>query len=153
MGKEIERKFLVDRAKWDPDQSGTVYRQGYVANLPDKSVRVRIAGEKAMLTLKGGKTLVRDEYEYPIPVAEARELLERFCEKPLIEKTRYRVRYGNHLWEVDVFHGENEGLFLAEIELGDPSEVFDKPAWAGKEVTGDKRYYNANLGRHPYRDW
>jgi adenylate cyclase len=117
-------------------------------------VRVRAAGEQAWLTIKGLTiNLTRLEYEYEIPVADARYMLEHLCQQPIIDKTRYAVHYAGHRWDVDEFHGANEGLRVAEIELRSEDETFERPPWLGAEVSGDARYYNARLVQHPYRDW
>lgn len=154
MGTEIERKFLVRDDGWRAGAAGEVYRQGYLASDPERTVRVRVVGEHGYLTVKG-KTegLARAEYEYPIPASDANELLDRLCLKPLIEKTRYRVAHGGHVWEVDEFEGENRGLVVAEVELEDAGETIELPGWVGSEVSDDPRYYNANLVRHPFGRW
>jgi adenylate cyclase len=155
MGTEIERKFLVDRAIWKPVEEGTLTRQGYLSSLKERVVRVRIAGPRAYLTIKGltDDALVRLEFEYPLPLGDASQLLDRVCEKPLVEKTRYKETIGAHIWEVDIFHGDNDGLVVAEIELSDPNESFERPAWLGIEVSDDPRYLNANLARAPFKSW
>lgn len=152
---EIERKFLVRDESWRAEADGGVhFRQGYLIGAKQASVRVRIEGEKANLNIKGATLGVRrQEFEYAIPLEEANELLDTLCEKPLIEKTRYTVRCGGHTWEIDLFEGENAGLVVAEIELTDENEPFERPAWLGGEVSGDPRYYNVSLVKHPYRDW
>ncbi|MCB0163097.1 MAG: CYTH domain-containing protein [Anaerolineae bacterium] len=154
MGQEIERKFLVDEALWrEVRPAGTDYRQGYIVNTKAKIVRVRVAGAKGYLTIKGAtQGATRAEFEYEIPVEEAHQLLQ-FCEGPLIEKTRYKVEFEQHLWEVDEFSGENDGLIMAELELDSEDQPFTKPAWVGQEVTHDPRYYNANLVTNPYSRW
>jgi CYTH domain-containing protein len=152
---ETERKFLVDRDKWLKlsRPAGIIYRQGYLSMDAEKVVRVRVAGDLGYLTIKGNsETLSRPEFEYAIPVSEAREMLELFAPSG-ISKTRTRIPAGNHTWEVDEFMGENEGLIIAEIELAGPEEPFEKPGWVAEEVTGDERYYNARLSLHPYRAW
>ena len=152
VGLEIERKFLVTDA-WRPEGTGIRVRQGYIANGETLLVRVRRQDERAFLTLKGRTTGVsRAEYEYPIPAEDAEELLS-LAEAPPIEKTRYRIPFGAHVWEVDVFSGENEGLVLAEIELKREDEPFERPPWLGAEVSGDPRYYNSNLALRPFRSW
>jgi adenylate cyclase len=154
MGIEIEKKFLVTGEDWKKLVAGTIYRQGYLTSGRRCTVRVRIAGEKGYLTVKGPSVgAVRKEYEYEIPFAEAGEMLENLCGKPLIEKRRYRIPIADHVWEVDEFFGENEGLVIAEIELKKEDEDFVKPRWAGMEVTGDSRYYNASLVTHPFTKW
>lgn len=154
MGLEIERKFLVAGAAWRGQGKGTAYRQGYLSVEPGRSVRVRLADDSAWLTIKG-KTegMARAEYEYPIPAADAAELLDALCLHPLIEKVRYCIEYGGHTWEVDEFSGDNAGLVLAEVELAAPDEALELPDWIGQEVTDDPRYYNASLQVHPYREW
>jgi len=152
---ETERKFLVDRKKWLTmrKSSGIPYIQGYLSIDEDKVVRVRVAGEKGFLTIKGkSETFSRPEYEYVIPADEARELILLYAISR-IEKVRTRIQMGKHVWEVDEFHGDNEGLLMAEIELEGPEELFDKPVWLGAEVTDDKRYFNAYLSVHPYKTW
>lgn len=153
MGKEIERKFLVTGNGWR-DAPATTYRQGYLSTDRNRTVRVRVAGDKGYLTIKGITVgASRTEYEYPIPVEDALEMLANLCLRPLIEKRRYRVDHGGPIWEVDVFFGDNEGLILAEVELENESQQIDLPPWIGREVTGDARFYNANLITHPYRSW
>ena len=155
MGTEIERKFLTVNDSWRT----SVYRseslcQGYLVSDERRSVRVRIAGDTARLNIKSATVgLSRSEYEYPIPVADAREILDQLCSQPLLEKTRHYLRYGAHVWEIDVFEGDNAGLIVAEVELSHPDEKFLKPAWAGEEVSHQRRYYNAYLVKHPYKDW
>jgi CYTH domain-containing protein len=154
MGVEIERKFLVVGEAWRAGASGQVYRQGYLATDPDRTVRVRVVGNQGYLTVKGrSEGLVRAEFEYPIPSADATEMLDRLCPRPLIEKTRYRLVHAGRVWEVDEFSGENLGLVLAEVELSDPTEPIQLPEWVGDEVSDDPRYYNANLARHPFGRW
>lgn len=154
MGHEIERKFLVDRNLWTPERDGVAYRQGYLSRDEDRVVRVRIAGDAAFLTVKGrSQNVSRLEFEYPIPVEDAEILLDRICERPLIEKTRHEQRFGDHTWAVDVFHGENDGLIVAEIELCDEHELFERPSWLGREVSDDPRYFNSNLSKSPFASW
>ncbi|MCB1736371.1 MAG: CYTH domain-containing protein [Gammaproteobacteria bacterium] len=155
MAIEIERKFLVisDAFKVEAERF-QAYRQGYMIGSEKASVRVRISGDQARLNIKSATLGVRrQEYEYPMPLEDAQRILDDLCEKPLVEKVRYYVRHGAHLWEVDVFEGDNAGLVVAEIELGAVDERFEKPDWLGKEVSDDVRYYNSNLGKHPYKDW
>jgi CYTH domain-containing protein len=150
MGKEIERKFLVQGQAWRSLAEGTVYRQGYLSTEKERVVRVRTIGDTGFLTIKGitvGST--RLEYEYPIPVTDADEMLDGLCERPLIEKTRYKIESGGHTWEIDEFGGENQGLVVAEVELVAESEAVDLPDWIGEEVTADSRYFNSNLIAHP----
>jgi adenylate cyclase len=155
MGTEIERKFLLQNDDWRVLASHRApYRQGYLSDAKSVSVRVRIAGNQGFLNIKSVTLQVtRAEYEYVIPLEDAAELLDRFCARPLIKKTRYLVPYGDHVWEVDVFEGENAGLVVAEIELTHADEPFQKPPWIGAEVTADPRYYNVSLVTHPYKDW
>jgi CYTH domain-containing protein len=152
---ETERKFLVDREKWSQlsKPAGVLYRQGYLSIDADKVVRVRVAGDRGYLTVKGkSETISRPEFEYAIPAGDALEMLDLFVPSGII-KTRTRIPAGKHTWEVDEFQGDNEGLVVAEIELEDADEIFEKPGWVGEEVTGDERYYNARLSIHPYRTW
>jgi adenylate cyclase len=154
MGVEIERKFLLAGDGWRALGEPVLLRQGYLSSNPDRTVRVRIEGGQATLTIKGRSTgATRAEWEYPIPLAEAGELLERLCEQPLIEKYRRRITLGAHVWEVDEFLGANRGLVVAEIELESEDQAFDKPAWIGAEVTHDRRYFNSSLIRHPFSAW
>jgi adenylate cyclase len=156
MGLEIERKFLIREGyenTWRGDATGTSYMQGYLSREKGRTVRVRIAGEKAFITIKGQlKGISRPEFEYPIPAEDARAMLP-LCDGPLIEKTRHLIPHEGHVWEVDVFHGQNEGLIVAEIELKEEGARMSMPEWAGREVTDDPRYYNSSLTRHPYREW
>ncbi len=155
MGVEIERKFLVDPAKWEKfdKPEGKVYRQGYLVNEKHKTVRIRTAGNQAFITVKGAtQGFTRKEFEYEIPPEDAKELLESFDLKGT-SKTRYRVPVGGKVWEIDVFSGENEGLIVAEIELKNENETFEKPDFLLEEVTDDARYYNSNMALHPYKSW
>ena len=153
MGKEIERKFLVKDDSWKTEQ-GTKYRQGYLNSIKERTVRVRTIADKGFLTIKGITVgVTRLEYEYEIPTQEAEELLTELCEKPLIEKNRYKIPYGGFTFDVDEFFGENEGLIVAEVELESEDQQFEKPAWLGEEVSGDPRYFNSNLIKHPYGIW
>lgn len=154
MGIEIERKFLLAGDGWRGLGTPTLMRQGYLVADAVRTVRVRIEGERAVITVKGKSTgASRGEWEYAIPVPDAAELLDGLCEQPLVEKVRHRIEHAGHVWEVDEFQGLNAGLVVAEIELGAEDEAFDKPDWIGPEVTGDKRYYNSSLIRHPYSEW
>jgi adenylate cyclase len=154
MALEIERKFLVQGDAWKSLGQGVLLRQGYLSSQPERVVRVRIEGESAMLTIKGKSVgATRGEWEYPIPLADAEEFLDRLCERPVIEKRRYRIPYEGMLWEVDEFLGENAGLVVAEIELQAEDQPFAKPTWVTEEVTQDARYFNANLLRMPYSRW
>lgn len=154
MGIEIERKFLVQGDGWrqGPERQRRL-SQGYLSRDPARTVRVRVAGEQAFLTIKGQtRGASRAEFEYPIPLSDAQALLG-LCDGPLVDKTRHLVEVAGHLWEVDEFHGDNAGLVLAEIELDSEGETFERPAWLGAEVTGDGRYVNANLAAHPFKSW
>jgi adenylate cyclase len=155
MATEIERKFLVTGDSWKQAiKSESVLKQGYIANQPNATVRVRISKGKAHLNIKSAtKGIRRAEFEYEIPVADAGELLEQVAEGPIIDKIRYKVECGKHTWDLDVFHGENSGLVMAEVELQDEDEAFEKPDWAGEEVSGDPRYYNASLVKKPFSQW
>jgi CYTH domain-containing protein len=150
---EIERKFLVVNDKY---KMGTPQRisQGYICSENDRVVRVRIKGDKAYLTIKNATIgFARNEYEYEIPVADAEAMLKNTCQQPIIDKTRYVLEYKGFIWEVDEFHGDNEGLVVAEIELDSREATFDHPDFIGEEVTGDARYYNACLFKNPYKMW
>ncbi len=150
--REIERKFRVRDETWRGAGAGVEIRQGYLARTDRGVVRVRIAGADAFLTIKGRQVgIERAEFEYPIPRADAIALLE-LCDGTLIEKTRYQVTHEAHLWEVDVFHGANAGLVLAEVELESEDEHFASPPWLDVEVSHDSRYHNSNLGITPYSD-
>ena len=154
MGEEIERKFLVTGDGWRKDAEAVPYRQGFLSTEPARTVRVRIAGERGTLTIKGITVGARrTELEYEIPLPDAQQMLDTLCIRPLIEKTRYTLELGAHTWEIDVFEGDNAGLIVAEIELESEDEAFDRPSWLGEEVTHDPRYFNANLVAHPYRAW
>ncbi|MBW4493549.1 MAG: CYTH domain-containing protein [Oscillatoria princeps RMCB-10] len=154
MATEIERKFLVRGDGWRGLAEGTYYCQGYIPTKEGRTVRVRIAGERGYLTIKGatvGNT--RAEFEYPIPVEDAREILETLCERPYIEKTRHKIVVGKLTWEVDEFAGENQGLILAEVELTEENQEVVLPDWIEKEVSGDARYFNSNLAKNPFKHW
>lgn len=154
MSKEIERKYLVKPGAWTPRDAGMHFKQGYLNSQKERVVRVRIEGSVAKLTIKGLTTGVsRSEFEYPLPLADAEILLGQLCEQPLIDKHRHREDHHGLTWEIDVFHGDNEGLVVAEVEL--PTESFTPtlPPWAGEEVSSDPRYFNSNLLRNPYRNW
>ncbi len=151
---EIERKFLVRDDSWQSDDPGIRYRQGYLCRGERATVRVRVSDSRAWLTIKGPtRGITRTEHEYEIPPAEAAALLEHACDVGLIDKTRYRVPYGDHTWEVDEFHGSNRGLVLAEVELANETERPALPDWLGREVSHDARYRNSQLAEHPYREW
>jgi len=155
MPVEIERKFLVRGDHWrDQVESHAHIMQGYLSQEPSLTVRVRVKGDKAFLTIKGGsRGLSRSEYEYPIPVHEAEEMLNNLTVLPPIDKVRHHLRVGDHVWEVDVFAGENAGLVVAEVELSAEDESFVLPDWAGEEVSEDPRYLNVNLAKYPYHHW
>lgn len=165
MGKEIERKFLTKSNAYRHLGSGTFYRQGYIPTLNGMTVRVRIAGTRAFVTFKDHAVgLTRHEFEYEVPVDEARQMLDLMCSPEQIQKTRYIVPacdgiapdgsiVKNLHWEIDEFGGENEGLVVAEIEVPEEGTTFTLPDWIGPEVTGDHRYYNSQLCKHPYKSW
>lgn len=154
MGREIEKKFLIIDNSWQGLAAGKAYCQGYLNSEKGRTVRVRIIGDRGILTIKGpSDSGARPEFEYDIPVDDAREMLDLLCYKPLIDKIRYCIPFAGFIWEVDEFQGENEGLLMAEIELEYVGQEFTKPSWIGREVTGDSRYYNANLVKHPYTVW
>ena len=154
MGVEIERKFLLVGDGWRALGEPVLLRQGYLSSNPDRTVRVRIEGGQGTMTIKGRSVgATRAEWEYPIPLLDANELLDRLCEQPIIEKFRRRIALGGHTWEVDEFLGANQGLVVAEIELSSETEAFDKPDWVGAEVTDDRRYFNSSLIRHPFSNW
>jgi adenylate cyclase len=153
MSLEIERKFLLLNDSWRQASKALPYTQGYLSRGGARTVRIRTAGDKAFLTIKGPVVgISRAEFEYAIPPEDARQMLQ-LCEPPLIEKTRHTIFASGHLWEIDEFHGANEGLLVAEVELDQADEEISLPCWIGKEVTGDPRYYNSNLGTHPYSAW
>ena len=154
MGTEIERKFLVTGDAWRDMAVGIPYRQGYLCLEKGRTVRVRIAGDQAFLTIKGQASgISRMEYEYPIPVADAGVLLAELCEQPIIDKKRYAITYQGFVWEVDEFFGENAGLLVAEIELDSEDQGFAIPPWVGDEVSSDRRYANASLVKNPFSTW
>ena len=154
MAQEIERKYLLTGDQWKSLADGTHYRQGYLSTVKERTVRVRTVGEKAYLTIKGATVgISRLEFEYEIPADDANQLLDELCEKPIIEKHRYKISYGGLVWEVDEFHGLNEGLVIAEVELENADQAIDLPPWVGEEVSGDPRYFNANLVNNPYTNW
>jgi CYTH domain-containing protein len=149
---EIERKFLVVGEGWRQPTAVRIC-QGYLNREADRTVRVRIAGERAYLTIKGrAKNLARPEFEYQIPVADAEQLL-KLCAGPILEKHRHVLEHAGSRWEVDEFHGDNDGLVVAEIELDSADQTFERPAWLHTEVTDDPRYLNSNLSARPYRSW
>ena len=151
---EIERKFLLKDDSWRLSAVGKKYHQGYLSSNKERTVRIRTIDDRGYLTIKGiAKGAVRVEYEYEIPAAEAQAMLEDLCEKPLIEKIRYKIKHHGLVWEVDEFYGENQGLIMAEVELDFKDQKFEKPEWVGAEVTGDSKYFNSNLIHHPYSQW
>ena len=153
MAKEIERKFLVRSDEWRSLAEPTRYRQGYLSSVKERVVRVRTIGDRGFLTIKGiTKDVSRLEFEYDVPLDDAGALLE-LCEEPIIEKDRSKISVGDLVWEVDEFFGDNAGLIVAEVELEDADQAFDKPAWVGEEVSGDPRYFNSNLIKKPYTSW
>lgn len=155
MAIEIERKYLVINDEWRVHvQRSVTFHQGYLSNNKEASVRIRIEGEQANINVKGMVVgLQRPEYEYAIPLTDAKEMLNQLCAKPQIEKTRHYVSVDGKTWEVDEFHSDNQGLIVAEIELNAVDEIFTQPNWAGKEVSGIERYYNVNLTKYPYQQW
>jgi CYTH domain-containing protein len=153
MAKEIERKYLVKGNEWRSLGKGEVYCQGYIPTQGKQTVRIRIIGDRGYLTIKGKATgRSRSEFEYTIPVADAREMLQTLCVRPFIEKTRYKISQGDLIWEVDEFTGANQGLIIAEVELESEEQEIELPDWIDREVT-DAKYYNANLVKHPYSEW
>lgn len=154
MAKEIERKFLIDRSQWQPQQKGLEIRQGYLSLDPERTVRVRTKGTQGYLTVKGkNQGISRTELEYEIPYEEACQLLDELCLRPLVEKTRYVEKHGRQLWEIDIFSGDNEGLAVAEAELPSEDTVLELPSWITREVSGEARYYNSSLINLPYKKW
>lgn len=154
MAHEIERKFLLANDSWRGLAEGVAICQGYLSREKGCTVRVRLVGKAAVLTIKGANVgATRLEFEYPIPVEDAAEMLRDLASRPLVEKTRYTIVYNGFAWEVDEFHGDNQGLVLAELELADEKQPFPKPDWIGEEVTEDPRYYNSNLVAHPFTKW
>lgn len=154
MAQEIERKFLVDPDKLPALSGGHAIKQGYIPTADLTTVRVRISNENAYLTIKGqthGNT--RSEFEYPVPVPDAEQMLNELCQQPFIDKTRYLIQHEQHTWELDIFHGDNEGLRVAEVELSSEDERVNLPNWVTQEVSGEVKYYNSQLLKHPYKDW
>ena len=154
MAQEIERKFLIQDASIVDSLACERLTQGYLSHDKNATVRVRLAGHQGWLTIKG-KTVgaTRSEFEYPVPQEDARQMLDELCTAGVIDKTRYRLPQGELCWEIDVFHGDNDGLIVAEIELPSEDTPFDRPAWLGEEVTGDPRYYNSALSSTPFNQW
>ena len=155
MAEEIERKFLLRNDDWRQAVVETRdYRQGYMANTDRCSIRIRLSADRAHINIKGATlTIRRREYDYEIPYEDGLEMLEGFCQDAIVEKRRHIVDYAGHRWEIDVFSGQNAGLVMAEIELADVDEPFERPPWLGEEVSDDPRYYNVYLARHPYTRW
>ena len=154
MGQEIERKFLLNNDSWKVEAgNGIEIKQGYLSSVIERTVRVRIIGERGILTVKGKtENLTREEFEYEIPLKDAISLLE-LCERPIIEKKRYFIKRVNLTWEIDVFEGENKGLQVAEVELDSETQDYDLPVWLGKEVSYESKYYNAALITNPFKNW
>lgn len=153
MSKEIERKFLIKNEDWRKNAKGSYLKQGYLSSETNRTVRVRIKGDKGFLTIKTATIgISRFEYEYEIPLNDAKELLD-LCPRPIIEKTRYEVPYENNLWEVDVFEGENKGLIFAEVELANEDQKVSIPDWIGEEITDNPAYRNSNLAKRPFSKW
>lgn len=155
MGKEIERKFLVKGEYKHLAHKETRITQGYLCSVPERTVRVRTKGDRGFITIKGignASGASRYEWEKEIPETEVQELL-KICEPGVIDKTRYQVKAGPHTYEIDEFYGENLGLTIAEVELSDENEAFEKPEWLGEEVTGQTKYYNSMLMKHPFTQW
>jgi adenylate cyclase len=154
MAQEIERKFLVAGVAWKDGATGTLIRQGYLSSVSERTVRVRVAGGRAFLTIKGvNRGVTRTEFEYPIPVDDAEAMLDALCGRPLIEKTRWVVPFKGFTWEVDEFHGENAGLVVAEVELPTAETKPALPPWVREEVSSDPRYFNSNLAKKPFTTW
>ncbi|MDO8527152.1 MAG: CYTH domain-containing protein [Deltaproteobacteria bacterium] len=154
MAQEIERKYLVKSFEWKNTTKGVLYRQGYLSTAKERIVRVRTGGKKGFLTIKGLTVgVTRSEFEYEIPIADANALLDNLCEHPLIEKNRYKVTHAGLTWEIDDFLGENVGLVVAEVEIGDENQKIDLPKWVGQEVSADPRYFNSNLIKNPFTRW
>lgn len=155
MATEIERKFLLKNDNWREQVVKHIeFKQGYIVGSEKASVRVRIEGDKANINIKGATLgIVRPEYEYAIPIEDAKELLANLCQKPFIDKVRHYIYIGKHEWEIDEFKGDNQGLQVAEIELASVNEEFEQPLWLGKEVSSEKKYYNSLLVKNPYKNW
>lgn len=154
MAQEIERKFLVRDSLWKSLAEGVLYRQGYLSIDGARTVRVRVIGEEGFLTIKGPTVgISRLEFEYEVPVSDARQLLDVLCEQPIIEKFRFRIEHDRCVWEVDEFLGVNEGLVVAEVELEHADQIVNLPEWIGEEVSEDPRYFNSNLVKTPFSVW
>ncbi|MGB0868882.1 MAG: CYTH domain-containing protein [Flavobacteriales bacterium] len=155
MAIEIERKFLINKHLWEKAKKpkGEKIMQAYLSSSPESTVRVRSKGNKGYLTVKGKSTgISRVEYEYEIPISDVKKMINTL-NLSCIEKIRYEIKIGNHIWEIDEFHGENSGLIVAEIELSNESELFEKPIWILDEVSDDIKYYNSQLLKHPFKQW
>ena len=154
MAIEIERKFLIKEKPFSIAKRSLKINQGYIINEKSKVIRIREKGDDYFLTIKGNNIgISRLEYDFPISKEDAKELIFHFCKTTLIEKTRHYIEHKGHTWEVDEFHGKNNGLIVAEIELESEDEKFEIPDWVGEEVTQDDRYYNMNLAIHPFTSW
>jgi len=155
MATEIERKFLVKNDLWrDQVISQSRMKQGYLSSQGNASIRVRVDRGRALLNIKSATLGIRrSEFEYEIPLEDGEEILAVIAQQPFIDKTRYKVKCGDHVWDLDLFEGENRGLVVAEVELGSEEESFEMPSWAGEEVSGDPRYYNVSLVKNPYTRW
>jgi adenylate cyclase len=154
MAVEIERKYLINLNQIGTLENGNRIKQGYITTNKDAVVRVRVKNDKGYLTIKGSNIGVsRLEFEYEIPLVEANEMLDKLCQKPIIDKTRYLIDFEKHIWEIDIFYGDNEGLVIAEVELVDVNEEIKLPLWIKEEVSGDIKYYNSNLMKYPYNQW
>jgi len=154
MAIEIERKFLVKNDDWRKLGKGELYRQGYLSTDNERTVRVRTIGKKSFLTIKGiTQNIRREEFEFEISFEDAKRMLDLLCLRPIIEKTRHKIYDKDLVWEIDEFHGENEGLIIAEVELNDDHQPIIIPDWIGEEVSNDPAYFNANLVKHPYSKW
>ena len=155
MATEIERKFLLANDSWRQQVTKKLtLKQGYFGAAKKASIRIRVSGDTANINIKSATLgIVRKEYEIPVSLKDAEEMLKDLCERPVIEKVRHIVPLGNHVWEIDEFSGDNQGLIVAEIELSNPDEDFEKPDWLGYEVSLDERYYNVCLVKNPYKNW
>jgi len=154
MAKEIERKFLVKPRKWSELGPGLKIRQGYLSTARERTVRVRTYGDRGYVTIKGATSgISRDEYEYEIPFADATEIIDHLGLQPLIEKTRYRIPFKGHTFELDEFTGTNRGLTVAEVELKSADEKIELPDWIDRDVSDDPRYFNSNLAQKPFSTW
>jgi len=154
MAKEIERKFLIDLQLIGELPDGKLISQGFIGTNDKTVVRARIKGDESFLTLKGEvKGFTCSEFEYQIPVDDAKNIINELCSGGVVDKTRYEITHENHTWEIDIFHGQNEGLVVAEVEVQSESESVSLPKWIVKEVTGDPKYFNVSLLSNPYSQW